>query len=122
MGYRSEVAMLVYGPPEKVAAFDLWVTIKGKDKYKDFVLDGQELFTKHILDEKCHGRQYTQNEIKWYDDGEAFQNEIADIAEEAGLCYEFVRIGEESGDIETNYLGDGVQYYLGSCSYISGIM
>lgn len=75
-------------------------------------------------------RSYTQNGkpwlmlyasydwVKWYESYPEVQAwnillaDISDNCEDTGLAYEFVRVGEETDDIETQFGGD-VEFYLG---------
>lgn len=112
MGYRSEVAGLIYAPQELVSKFkkdhaDVMQLLD--DEFNDGSL-------KYLSDEVydfiyLHGKEW-----KWYDDYKEVKawHDLMDLAEKDGLAVEFVRIGEEYDDIETDYRGasDMLNYYL----------
>lgn len=118
MGYRSEVRALIYGDPAKIDALcmkwrhtetlDLWHTDAFGASLTEWTVPGEkEADTRFI---ELHG-----NNWKWYEgyaDVDAW-GRFMEMAEELGLNTEFVRIGEEPNDIETNYCGDDCQYLLG---------
>lgn len=60
--------------------------------------------------------KFSLEDVKWYPDYpdvQMFENMlIAFDGEIEGYCTEFVRIGEESDDVEDRYTGDNRQYYL----------
>jgi hypothetical protein len=114
MGYRSEVKSLVYGEPEAMA------------KFKS---DNAELIEALALDYDSDLKQFNNgnHEIiflaldysKWYDSySEVIRwNNLLNLANEAELATEFVRIGEDStGDIETDYTGDYAPYLDTICT------
>jgi hypothetical protein len=114
MGYRSEVKSLVYGEPEAMA------------KFKS---DNAELIEALALDYDSDLKQFNNgnHEIiflaldysKWYDSySEVIRwNNLLNLANEAELATEFVRIGEDStGDIETDYTGDYTPYLDTICT------
>lgn len=109
MGYRSEVKGLIYGTADemeafKLACFDLYnqvredfgdeITDESNDKFKLLYLNAP----------------YT----KWYDEYEEVQrwSELYDLARDAGLNVEFMRAGEEQGDVEVDNSGESCEYYL----------
>ena len=109
MGYRSEVKSLIYGEPEAMAKF---------------LEDNAELIEQLALD---YGSELTQINngsyeliyldlpySKWYDSfSEVIRWEnLLNLANEAELMTEFVRIGEEAGDIEQEYSQTECDYYL----------
>jgi hypothetical protein len=110
MGYRSEVKSLIYGTEQeiadfKAATFELYSQVR--DEYGDEV-QAFNIKERHFI---YLDADYT----KWYDEFEEVQhwNELLDKAKNAGLCTEFVRVGESSdGDIEQDYSGDNNLIYL----------
>lgn len=110
MGYRSEVKSVIYGTPDemdafKLAVFDLYNRVREEygDEVKTLASDYRAFI---YLD-----APYT----KWYDEYEEVQDwqQLLELAEEAGLNTEFVRVGESSeGDIEAEYYGDDNINYL----------
>lgn len=104
MGYRSEVKSIIYGDATKV---------------EDFLRDNAETFNQLKEDFPTELSRFTRdtrlfiyldcNYSKWYDEYEDVQrwHDFIEKAAEAGLCTEFVRIGEASdGDIEQMYRGE----------------
>jgi hypothetical protein len=106
MGYYSEVRCIIYGAKVEMQAFitaqalvfssPVFREFKGSlSLYATLVGTSDDLTELCVLD--LYGDYW-----KWYKGNEdvkawtAFMNE----AEEAGLDYEFVRIGEDEGDIE----------------------
>lgn len=106
MGYTSEVRSLVYGPPECLSAMHMhWLHTGGKDLW------AEDCFGWAITERIVYGPDQTAlmelhaKCIKWYafdegTDSHAWE-EFMRTAERFGCIYEFVRIGEESGDMET---------------------
>lgn len=109
MGYRSEVKSLVYGEPAAMAKFmadnaELIEALEA-DFGKDLTHTKNDVYEIIFLD-----LSYS----KWYDSySEVIRwNNLLNLATEAELMTEFVRIGEDSaGDIETDYTGDA-EFYL----------
>lgn len=115
MGYRSEVKSLIYGTASQLGNFidanhDLYKKVREdfngsiKDMVKKY-RDNKDLSIIYLKDD------YT----KWYDEYEEVQrwHELLDLAEQAGLSVEFIRIGESSeGDIEVYQSGNECVYYL----------
>ena len=117
MGYRSEVAIAIYGPEDAMVPL---IAAQRLSAQSALVVDKDYI----------ERREYTKNGqrwvmistyydwVKWYEsypDVQAWRNLLSDIADscdDTGIAYEFVRIGEETGDVETDYVGD-VEYYLG---------
>lgn len=111
MGYRSEVKSCIYGEPSEMAKFKEAVF----DLYNQVVEDfGNSLRTIKLDDTR--ELLYLDNDYaKWYDEFDEVQrwNELLELAVEANLNTEFVRVGEDSeGDIETDYTGDKNMNYL----------
>jgi hypothetical protein len=111
MGYRSEVKSVIYGEPSEMDKFmadnpEAITQIK-----EDF---GSSLRTLKMGDKRV--LLYLDNDYaKWYDEFDEVQrwNELLELAVEANLNTEFVRVGEDSeGDIETDYTGDKNMNYL----------
>lgn len=119
MGYRSSVESIIYGDPERVDLFVVKHKILGLDDsaFEHF----KESITVQDYEENVWGEN---NEVagkrkmkvihlcgdgwKWYEDYadvKAWEDLLLD-AEEFGLDYEFVRVGEESDDIVRRSSGD----------------
>lgn len=125
MGYRSSVESIIYGEPERI---DLFIV-----KHKIIGIEGSafEHFKDNITvqdyEENIWGESHdvigkrkmkvihlAGDGWKWYedyDDVKAWDSLLED-AEEFGLMYEFVRVGENSDDIErqTSENEDGYLY------------
>jgi hypothetical protein len=124
MGYRSEVAIKVYGDDESMSRFqtaydtaynacdqatmdeiDTWMRDGAKNGFADNV------FTFHAT------------QIKWYDDFLAvkFFDALMEMGEDAGASVEFIRIGDDYDDIESKYYGENCEWCLGVERFIDGI-
>jgi len=123
MGYRSDVAILIYGETDDITAFVAGEKLHGKPKGSDH----------HPFDEKIsplHERNiyaYDENDIntmmefnwwdvKWYDsypEVEYWKN-LASVWDEAfpRLCMEVAIVGESVDDNTTDYYGADPGYYL----------
>ena len=123
MGYRSAVESIIYGDPERIDLFVVKHKIIGAEvcAFEEF----KESLSVQEYDQRIWGR--TENGVddkptvvkqkvihlmgdgwKWYetyDDVKAWMALLED-AEEFGLQYEFVRVGEETDDIERMSSGD----------------
>jgi len=107
MGYRSNVRCLIYGTEEKLEAFLTYkLLITGTSVFRDM---GDSLTRYSITHSDYQGDTKTIHVLdlyldrcKWYEDYEDVKawHTFMDQAEEADLDYEFIRIGEDSGDIE----------------------
>ena len=107
MGYSSEIRCLIYGTKEELDAFlTTEVIIGGSTVLKDFkenltryehrissTQDEEETII-HVLD--LYGDSW-----KWYKSYEDVQawHKFMEEAKDQGLQYEFIRIGENVGDI-----------------------
>lgn len=124
MGYRSQVRSCVYS--DDVELFDAFIA--GQKLINNIIWDGfgesleftEKVYTYDQPREDGSTKQVYKildlqgNDWKWYDsypDVQAWDKFITD-AEEAGLNWEFIRIGEEAGDIENESGGEDVQYFL----------
>jgi hypothetical protein len=116
MGYRSEVKSLVYGEPEAMAKFmaDNAELIEALEA--DF---GKDLT--HTKNDEYEIIFLDLSYSKWYDSySEVIRwNNLLNLATEAELMTEFVRIGEEAGDIEQEYSQTECEYYLETVSTIN---
>jgi hypothetical protein len=124
MGYRSEVAIKVYGNEEKMVDF--------KKAYDEAYTKLPELEQGWINDcIKADARNgfcggiftFVAEDVKWYEEyvNVAFFTELLEKVDDLGVNSEFIRIGESDGDIETEYQGDDCEYYLGVIRMIDGI-
>ena len=63
-------------------------------------------------DDKHRVLKFSANSVKWYDsfpEVDLFPKFLADV-QELGYEYEFIRIGEEDDDLETDSTGDAENY------------
>ena len=127
MGYRSEVRSLVYGDPDKMAAFIASQRIKSPKVWEAFnshirVYDS-EIHVFHVSPD-CQPGRYMPVPVtvidlhgdgwKWYegyDDVQAWES-LLGAAVNAGLDYEFVRLGEENTDTEYRFTTDNYQEHM----------
>jgi hypothetical protein len=137
MGYRSKVKACVYGAVEKV---DLYVVkhkmqYGNKNVFEQFKTAGEDngVYVKGISFKEKEAFTYVNSEgktvegrpkykivdldgsdWKWYDDFEDVKmwHKFMEEAEEFGLMWEFVRVGESSDDIEEKNGGEEVEYFL----------
>ena len=102
MGYRSEVSIQL-----ESKAFDM--VMKSIKKYNSEQADGYEFYPDTIL-KKDDEYIIQWGYVKWYSDYgdvksvESVLTELDKYTESAeidGFRYDFLRVGEESGDIET---------------------
>jgi hypothetical protein len=125
MGYRSDVAILIYGDKDEVTAFVAGEKLKGKPKDIDY----------HPLSEPNHDSYHESAvydyykgtktmmrwlwwDTKWYDsypEVDYWQN-LRDVFDQAfegtSLCMEIAIVGESVDDNTTDYYGNNPDYYL----------
>ena len=126
MGYRSQVAIGIQMNPDMVSDADttltpemMWKTFASECKArhpKAFNNDGVQM----EVHDNVYTIRFVHESIKWYEGYDFvadFEGTLA-IAQEFNEQYEteifdsaFVRIGEESGDVVTDYQGDGWQLF-----------
>ena len=100
MGYRSEVMAAFYADKSKAAAVKLYVDENFPESLKDSL--------EPINNGRYVGYKFYEADVKWYDSYaeiiafNRFVSNYLELAEqeEIAWCYEFVRIGEDSNDIE----------------------
>ena len=99
MGYRSDVAAVVYSDAsgdtaQKYAALKMFMSTKFKTTYDEFYRD----FT---WNDECQRLEFRCNDVKWYDGFPEVDNFISmlDTLQDMGYDYEFVRVGEEPDDV-----------------------
>ena len=115
MGYRSDVMALIYPEPgdDKSAKFEqlkvLMATTFKAVVDEHFGACMEWLEADRVL-------KFNIPDVKWYTsfpDVQAFETMLEEFGDDIpGYCTEFVRIGEESGDIEQRQAGDNNEYYL----------
>jgi len=118
MGYRSNVEIIVYGEPELFDAFMASMKLVDHRVFTDWE-GSSAVFEHHEWESYTKNKtkliSFSVSDVKWYedyDDVEAWENDFLPKAEDAGLNWELVRVGEESDDIEHTFAGDDVQYLL----------
>ena len=102
MGYRSDVMAAFYTTPDKAAAMKLYV-----DENFPEELAGN---LRPINNGHYQGYMFEDENVKWYDsypEVQAFNKFVSNFLElaeqeEIKWAYEFVRVGEDSDDIEEN--------------------
>ena len=111
MGYRSDVQALIYPPSgdQNLLEYNK-LKLLMNTTFKN-VLDswGNESFS---WDDKHRVLKFSANSVKWYDsfpEVDLFPKFLADV-QELGYEYEFIRIGEEDDDLETDSTGDAENY------------
>lgn len=125
MGYRSQVRSMIYGDPDILQALITKHVLTGSKLFDEFEGGLRRVrLTRTYYDAETTTLQERIIEAldlhgdgwKWYEGYEDVRawHELLLEAQEAGLCTEFVRAGEEAGDIETDYsVEDGGDFYLG---------
>jgi hypothetical protein len=113
MGYRSQVESIIYGDPERIDLFLVKHKMIGAEvnPFEEFKESIQVCdFEINVWDDKGDTAGKKKQKVihlqgddwKWYEtytDVMAWEALMVD-AEGFGLMYEFVRVGEEDGDIE----------------------
>ena len=111
MGYRSDVATVIYGDnrnPEKYALLKTLMNTTFKVAYDEWSANAI------WHDEKCV-LEFFIEDVKWYESYEEIQDftkMLYAIAEIPGFNYEFVRIGEDDNDIERQSEGNQCEYVI----------
>ena len=116
MGYRSDVMALIYperGSDDMVAKYEqlkLLIATTFKDVVDEHFVSCMEwMDADRVL-------KFTMDDVKWYPsyaDVQAFETMLEEFGDDIpGYCTEFVRIGEESDDIEQRQTGNNNEYYL----------
>ena len=117
MGYRSDVRALVYAKnrndADQYMQLKLLVSTTFKDVFEEWSSYFRWVDDGRVLD-------FQADEVKWYESYEDVQNIERFLREVEELEYvvEFIRVGEEDGDVETRY-SDGSEYLLGTSTSIS---
>ena len=109
MGYRSDVAVVIYGDardPEKYELLKTLMNVTFKEVLTEF--DAEWHDTKHVL-------EFEMDNVKWYNgypDVDRFMAMLHEIGDIEGFNYEFLRVGEEANDIVAQEGGACVEYIL----------
>ena len=128
MGYRSDVAIQIYGDQDKmqelIAFHDSKLETLEENAKKDYACllgNSEENTSKEfwnvadIVDEvKQIEVMFYVNSVKWYSGYPAidFINSLYGKAEELGLSGEFLRIGEDTSDVEENGIGGDCEWRM----------
>lgn len=109
MGYRSEVSAIIYGDADVVRALLAAARLQGNKALDEFE-DHIELKTnEHRLEIELN-----LSAVKWYSEIPNVKDWqlLTQEAEEMGLKYEFLRVGEDDTDVEHLYSDDNDQYHF----------
>ena len=114
MGYRSEVAFNITGFNSDVEAKEFLDEVFNtfSEMITNFDIDEIKELIKEIKIER-NSIRYHSDYVTWYEEymGVKFSRHLMLISEEYDhLSWAFARVGEETGDIETDYSGDEPQY------------
>lgn len=125
MGYRSQVKALIYpdAPEDPMSVtnlpdyytekYDLLKTLM-KTTFGHLTGEGAWLANGFEFDDKRDCLIFTAEDIKWYEsypEVDAFHTFLNDVTE-LGYCTEFIRIGEETDDIQQDFTGTNIEYRL----------
>ena len=111
MGYRSCVALMLYGTPDKVDMVDNMLIQRLDPEYDRALFER----VKQVRDEEGERTiLWTFDDIKWYSDLDSYKDDmfrwvddineaVPDQERKFKLAVEFVRIGEEHEDNEVAY-------------------
>jgi hypothetical protein len=107
MGYRSDVQALIYpaNGDQNLLEYDKLKLLFNTTFQDVFTAWGEDYFS---WDDKHRALKFDANSVKWYDsypEIKTFVRFLADV-QELGYEYEFIRIGEEDDDVETDSTGD----------------
>jgi len=108
MGYRSQVKSVVYQTNDKFVKFV-------KDNVDEIEYLTQEFYIRYATKGDYKVLYIDFDEIKWYDSFPEVMAWKAFLAkaEEEGMFYEFVRLGEDDSDVEIDYgTNDSGNYIL----------
>lgn len=111
MGYRSQVAVVIYGDSRDAEKYALLKTLMNttfKEAYTEFDGNAEWHDDKHVL-------EFAMEDVKWYDgygDVQKFMKMLEDIVDIEGFNYEFIRIGEDANDVEEQYGGNDCEHIL----------
>jgi hypothetical protein len=111
MGYRSDVKALIYpsGGEHNLLEYDKLKLLFNTTFQDVFTSWGEDYFE---WDDRHRVLMFDANSVKWYDsypEIKTFVKFLADV-QELGYEYEFIRIGEEDDDVETDSTGDAENY------------
>ncbi len=111
MGYRSDVQALIYpqSGDQNLLEYDKLKLLFGTTFVDVFTAWGEDYFS---WDDKHRVLKFSANSVKWYDSFPEVAKLVSFLADvqELGYEFEFIRIGEEDDDIETDSTGDANGY------------
>jgi hypothetical protein len=124
MGYRSNLMVLIYPDVDKVEAespkYDQLKVLMGTTFKHMSDADGFGEYMTWL--DSDHVLKFQLDDVKWYPsypDVQMFEKMLGtfkgsgdDEEDITGYCTEFVRIGEESDDVEEVHTGHNNHYYL----------
>jgi len=107
MGYRSDVQALIYslGGEDNLLNYDKLKTLMNTTFKDVFEAWGEDYFS---WDDKHRVLKFDANSVKWYDsfpDVAKFTEFLAQV-HALDYEYEFIRIGEDDNDVESDRTGD----------------
>ena len=111
MGYRSQVAVVIYGDdrdPEKYALLKTLMNTTFKEAYPEFESNAEWHDDKRVL-------EFAMEDVKWYDsysDVRKFMQMLNDLGDIEGFNYEFIRLGEDANDVDEQYGGNDCDHIL----------
>jgi len=111
MGYRSDVKAIIYplGGDDNLLEYDKLKLLFNTTFQDVFTSWGEDYFS---WDDNHRALIFDANSVKWYDSYPEVQKFIVFLRDVQGLGYEyeFMRIGEEDDDVETDRTGDAEGY------------
>ena len=111
MGYRSDVQAIIYpsGGDQNLLEYDKLKLLFGTTFEDVFEAWGEDYFS---WDDKHRVLKFSANSVKWYDSFPEVGKLVTFLSDvqELGYEFEFIRIGEEDDDIETDSTGDANGY------------
>lgn len=111
MGYRSDVAVVIYGDGRDDEKYEL-IKVLMNTTFKDVYAENEGYETWH---DNAHVLEFKIGGVKWYEsypDVDRFMAMLDKIGEIEGLNYEFMRVGEDTEDIEHKSAGEYSEYFL----------
>jgi len=107
MGYRSDVQALIYpaNGDTNLLEYDKLKLLFGTTFKDVFEAWGEDYFS---WNDPHRVLKFSANSVKWYDSYPEIQKFVKFLEDvrELGYEYEFMRIGEEDDDVETDRTGD----------------
>jgi len=111
MGYRSDVQALIYpaSGDDNLLEYNRLKLLFNTTFQDVFTAWGEDYFS---WDDKHRALKFDANSVKWYDSypevGKLTQF-LSDV-QDLGYEFEFIRLGEEDDDVETDSTGDANGY------------